>query len=86
MTTSNNVTYLVSPNFPSFMGDPFYACWLKIRLMSEDISQLRLDFFHFTLGQPNRRTGVCEGDSLTISGGLTGKFILCGQNSGQHSE
>lgn len=85
MTTSNNVTYLVSPNFPSFMGDPFYACWLKIRLMSEDISQLRLDFFHFTLGQPNRRTGVCEGDSLTISGGLTGKFILCGQNSGQHS-
>lgn len=85
-TISNNLTYIVSPEFPSFMPSNFTGCQLKVKMMSEDISQLRLDFYHFSLGQPNRRTGACDGDVFNISGGPMGSFLLCGQNSGQHCE
>ncbi|KAM7354515.1 uncharacterized protein ACRADG_006165 [Cochliomyia hominivorax] len=83
-TINNNITYLVSPNFPSFMSNNVTNCSLKIKLMNDDISQLRIDFYHFILGQPNRRTGVCDGDVFSVSGGPGGKISLCGQNSGQH--
>ncbi|XP_064535248.1 uncharacterized protein LOC135426172 [Drosophila montana] len=83
-TISNNLTYIVSPEFPSFMPSNFTGCQLSVKMMSEDISQLRLDLYHFSLGQPNRRTGVCDGDVFNITGGPTGPFTLCGQNSGQH--
>ncbi|EDW29196.1 GL18542 [Drosophila persimilis] len=84
VTITNNITYIVSPSFPSFMPTNFSGCSLKVKMMSDDISQLRIDFHHFTLGQPNRRTGVCEGDVFNISGGPGGSISLCGQNSGQH--
>ncbi|XP_034667961.1 uncharacterized protein LOC117901360 [Drosophila subobscura] len=84
VTITNNITYIVSPSFPSFMPSNFTGCRLRVKMMSEDISQLRIDFHHFTLGQPNRRTGVCEGDAFNISGGPGGALTLCGQNSGQH--
>ncbi|KAH8413326.1 hypothetical protein KR009_010021 [Drosophila setifemur] len=83
-TISNNITYIVSPGFPSFMPSNFTGCSLRVKMMSEDISQVRIDFHHFTLGQPNRRTGVCEGDAFNIRGGPGGIFSVCGQNSGQH--
>ncbi|XP_073820972.1 uncharacterized protein [Musca autumnalis] len=83
-TISNNITYLVSPSFPSFMPNNITNCKLKIKLMNDDISQLRFDFYHFILGQPNRRTGVCDGDVFNVTGGPGGTFSLCGQNSGQH--
>lgn len=85
-TIANNLTYIVSPSFPSFMPSNFTECKLKVKIISDDISQLRLDFHHFSLGQPNRRTGVCDGDVFNISGGPRGSFLLCGQNSGQHCE
>lgn len=37
-------------------------------------------------GQPNRRTGVCDSDVMRLGGGISDGFILCGQNTGQHSE
>ncbi|KAI8042412.1 uncharacterized protein LOC128263173 [Drosophila gunungcola] len=83
-TISNNITYIVSPGFPSFMPSNFSGCSLRVKMMSDEISQVRIDFHHFTLGQPNRRTGVCEGDVFSIGGGPGGNFSLCGQNSGQH--
>ncbi|XP_017004124.2 uncharacterized protein [Drosophila takahashii] len=83
-TIANNITYIVSPGFPSFMPSNFSGCSLRVKMMSDDISQVRIDFHHFTLGQPNRRTGVCEGDVFSVGGGPGGKFTLCGQNSGQH--
>ncbi|KAH8285780.1 hypothetical protein KR018_003331 [Drosophila ironensis] len=83
-TISNNITYIVSPGFPSFMPTNFSGCNLRVKMMSDDISQVRIDFHHFTLGQPNRRTGVCEGDAFSIGGGSGGNFSVCGQNSGQH--
>ncbi|XP_016987695.1 uncharacterized protein LOC108050494 [Drosophila rhopaloa] len=83
-TISNNITYIVSPEFPSFMPSNFSGCSLRVKMMSDEISQVRIDFHHFTLGQPNRRTGVCEGDVFSIGGGPGGNFSLCGQNSGQH--
>ncbi|EDX15320.1 GD12004 [Drosophila simulans] len=83
-TITNNVTYIVSPEFPSFMPSNFTGCSLRVKMMSDEISQVRIDFHHFTLGHPNRRTGVCEGDVFSIGGGPGGNFSLCGQNSGQH--
>ncbi|KAI8121916.1 hypothetical protein CVS40_7126 [Lucilia cuprina] len=83
-TISNNITYLISPHFPSFMPNNVTNCSLKIKLMNDDISQLRIDFYHFILGQPNRRNGVCDGDVFSVSGGPGGTISLCGQNSGQH--
>ncbi|XP_011187933.2 uncharacterized protein LOC105215619 [Zeugodacus cucurbitae] len=84
-TISNNVTYLVSPQFPSFMPSNYSApCNYKIKLMSDEVSQLRIDFYHFSMGQPNRRSGVCDGDVFAVNGGPSGALSLCGQNSGQH--
>ncbi|XP_037925274.1 uncharacterized protein LOC119660700 isoform X2 [Hermetia illucens] len=80
----NNITYIVSPNFPNFLPLNMTSCRVKIRIINEDISQLRIDFNHFLLGQPNRRTGVCDGDVFSLTGGLDGALTLCGQNSGQH--
>ncbi|XP_036334631.1 uncharacterized protein LOC118745212 [Rhagoletis pomonella] len=84
-TISNNITYLVSPQFPSFMPSNFSTpCNFKIELMNNEVSQLRIDFYHFSMGQPNRRTGVCDGDVFAVNGGPSGELTLCGQNSGQH--
>lgn len=95
----NNITYIVSPNFPAVMSRDVKNCKLKIRPMNEHISQLRFDFIHFQMGQPNRRTGICEGDYFSLRGGHAGiavpgfegsgeqkEFTICGQNSGQHCE
>ncbi|KRT82815.1 CUB domain-containing protein [Oryctes borbonicus] len=64
----NNITYFVNPHFP----DPdvnMTECNLKLRKIDEEISQIRLDFIHFNLGQPNRNTGDCEEDIFTMKGG-----------------
>ncbi|XP_037960710.1 uncharacterized protein LOC119689857 [Teleopsis dalmanni] len=83
-TIIQNLTYIVSPNFPSFMPSNFSSCTMKVKILNEDISQLRIDFYHFSLGQPNRRSGICDGDIFNVTGGPAGTFSLCGQNSGQH--
>ncbi|XP_019551609.2 uncharacterized protein LOC109421544 [Aedes albopictus] len=80
---ANNITYFVSPSFPALVPRDMSLCKLKIKLMSEEITQLKFDFIHFALGQPNRRTGICEGDVFKLIGGVL-PFDLCGQNSGQH--
>ncbi|XP_058816016.1 uncharacterized protein LOC131679325 [Topomyia yanbarensis] len=80
---ANNITYFVSPSFPALVSKDTVACKLKIKLMNTEISQLKFDFIHFALGQPNRRTGICDGDVFRLTGGVF-PFDLCGQNSGQH--
>lgn len=45
----NNITYFISPNFPTLMSSNMKACKLKIKMMSSDISQLRFDFVHFSI-------------------------------------
>jgi hypothetical protein len=45
----NNITYFVSPKFPALMPSDKDSCSIKIKLVSDDISQIRLDFLHFTL-------------------------------------
>ncbi|KAE8736739.1 hypothetical protein FOCC_FOCC017806, partial [Frankliniella occidentalis] len=79
----NNVTYFVSPNFPAITRES-NSCELEVKKVSPDVSQLRLDFIHFSMGQPNRRTGVCESDTFVIAAGSSRQFSVCGQNSGQH--
>lgn len=102
----NNITYIVSPNFPALMPADIKTCKLKVKMMSPDISQLRFDFVHFSMvskcfifglmyfdddfaihfqGQPNRRTGDCDGDIFSLLGGFS-EFKFCGQNNGQHSK
>ncbi|XP_053692418.1 uncharacterized protein LOC128740871 [Sabethes cyaneus] len=80
---ANNITYFVSPSFPALVSQDTMACKLKVKLINSEITQLRFDFIHFALGQPNRRTGICDGDVLRMVGGVF-TFDLCGQNNGQH--
>ncbi|XP_055685628.1 uncharacterized protein LOC129791461 [Lutzomyia longipalpis] len=82
----NNITYIVSPSFPASLARDVKSCKLKIKMIDEDISQLRFDFIHFQLGQPNRWTGICEGDLFSLTGSVSSQsdFKICGQNSGQH--
>ncbi|XP_065093454.1 uncharacterized protein LOC135714110 [Ochlerotatus camptorhynchus] len=79
----NNITYFISPSFPALLSRTMSVCKLKIKLMSDEITQLKFDFIHFALGQPNRRTGICDGDVFKLIGGVL-PFDLCGQNGGQH--
>ncbi|XP_075211076.1 uncharacterized protein LOC142318377 [Lycorma delicatula] len=79
----NNVTYFVSPDFPGLTRNPD-ICAIQVKKIAPEISQIRLDFIHFNLAQPNRRTGVCETDVFSMSGGTSTGLKLCGQNSGQH--
>ncbi|XP_068081134.1 uncharacterized protein [Anabrus simplex] len=79
----NNITYFVNPHFPGLVNSPA-VCTLYVRKIAPSISQIRLDFVHFSLGQPNRRTGVCDTDVFIMKGGISRELRLCGYNSGQH--
>ncbi|KAK9688213.1 CUB domain [Popillia japonica] len=79
----NNITYFVNPHFP----DPdinMTECRLKLKKIDEEISQIRLDFIHFNLGQPNRLTGNCDDDVFTMTTGRSKDLVICGLNNGQH--
>ncbi|KAK7602453.1 hypothetical protein V9T40_008042 [Parthenolecanium corni] len=80
---NNNITYFTNPNFPGLLND-IGECSVVIKKTAPDISQIRLDFLHFNLAQPNRRTGVCETDVFLMRGGTFQDIKLCGINSGQH--
>ncbi|KAK5641187.1 hypothetical protein RI129_009734 [Pyrocoelia pectoralis] len=79
----NNMTYFVNPDFPD-LSTGMTNCSAIVKIIDPEISQLRLDFIHFNLGQPNRRTGVCDDDVFLLSGGVSRDLRLCGLNSGQH--
>ncbi|KAF4518078.1 hypothetical protein B566_EDAN009622 [Ephemera danica] len=86
---SSNVGYFVSPGHPNALtpGSPHMVrdCRLRVLKSASEISQIRLDMVHFTLGQPNRRTGVCEQDKFTLrSGSNPRRLRMCGINTGQH--
>ncbi|RZC34751.1 uncharacterized protein BDFB_001026, partial [Asbolus verrucosus] len=81
----NNITYFVNPDFPD-LSKNMNECSLAVKKIDPEIAQLRLDFIHFNLGQPNRRTGVCDEDVFILSGGGASRELkLCGLNSGQHA-
>ncbi|KAF5284411.1 hypothetical protein FQA39_LY17086 [Lamprigera yunnana] len=80
----NNITYFVNPDFPD-LSKGMTKCSLAVKKIDPDIAQLKLDFIHFSLGQPNRRTGVCDDDVFLLSGGASKDLKLCGLNSGQHA-
>ncbi|KAF2896996.1 hypothetical protein ILUMI_09179, partial [Ignelater luminosus] len=80
----NNITYFVNPDFPD-LSTGMSNCSVTIQKIDPDIAQLRLDFVHFNLGQPNRRTGICDDDAFMLSGGTAKELKLCGVNSGQHA-
>jgi hypothetical protein len=45
----NNISYFVSPEFPAIMPNDMTNCNLQISLVHPDVSQLKLEFIHFTL-------------------------------------
>ncbi|XP_032676182.1 uncharacterized protein LOC116846462 isoform X2 [Odontomachus brunneus] len=79
----NNLTYVTSPGFPNLIDRPM-NCSVVVRKIDTEVSQLRIDFVHFNIGQPNAMTGVCDNDVMQINNGRT-SFELCGWNSGQHA-
>ncbi|XP_076333432.1 uncharacterized protein LOC143237756 [Tachypleus tridentatus] len=82
-----NGTIFKSPNFPQrFQGSS--SCQTVVPV-DQNVCQLRLDFFHFTLLPPrNRRPNSvkCLDDVFTVTVDRGGNKIppLCGENSGQH--
>ncbi|XP_076383717.1 uncharacterized protein LOC143260964 [Megalopta genalis] len=78
----NNLTYVISPGFPNLIDWPM-NCSVAVKKIDRQVSQLRIDFVHFNIGQPNARTGVCDGDIMEIRNGKS-VFQMCGWNSGQH--
>jgi len=88
-----NNTLLLCPCFSFLTSDPcptepsptefnYY-----IRKVSSDVEQIRLDFAHFEIDQPN--LGICENATITFSGldTVTNKMLssnLCGALTGQH--
>ncbi|CAL1674650.1 unnamed protein product [Lasius platythorax] len=78
----NNLTYVTSPGFPNLIDRPM-NCTVVVRKIDTEVSQLRIDFVHFNIGQPNAVTGICDGDVMVINNGRR-SFELCGWNSGQH--
>ncbi|XP_053998286.1 uncharacterized protein LOC128886979 [Hylaeus anthracinus] len=78
----NNLTYVISPGFPNLIDWPM-NCSVVVRKIDRQVSQLRIDFVHFNIGQPNARTGVCDEDIMEIRNGRS-VFQMCGWNSGQH--
>ncbi|KAJ8712597.1 hypothetical protein PYW07_005439 [Mythimna separata] len=72
----------MSPGFPELWGGE-QDCNITIEKTHAGIMQLRIDFLHFTIGQPNRTTGDCDEDAMILGDGDS-KFTLCGQNHGQH--
>ncbi|XP_052743372.1 uncharacterized protein LOC112053078 isoform X2 [Bicyclus anynana] len=78
----NNLTYFMSPRFPElWTGER--NCSVLIEKTHAGIMQLRIDFVHFTIGQPNRLTGECDEDAMVLGEGAS-NYTLCGQNHGQH--
>ncbi|KAL0871515.1 hypothetical protein ABMA27_005231 [Loxostege sticticalis] len=78
----NNLTYFTSPGFPELWSGE-RDCNITIDKTHAGITQLRIDFVHFTIGQPNRTTGECDEDAMILGEGDS-KLVLCGQNHGQH--
>ncbi|KOX72558.1 hypothetical protein WN51_02087 [Melipona quadrifasciata] len=78
----NNLTYVISPGFPNLIDWPM-NCSVVVQKIDRQVSQLRIDFVHFNIGQPNSRTGVCDEDVMEIRNGRS-VFQMCGWNSGQH--
>ncbi|XP_034947093.1 cubilin-like isoform X2 [Chelonus insularis] len=78
----NNLTYVTSPGFPDLIDQPM-NCSVVIRKTGSQVSQLRIDFVHFNIGQPNRSTGICDEDVMEITSDDR-IFQICGWNSGQH--
>ncbi|XP_063386641.1 uncharacterized protein LOC134672616 [Cydia fagiglandana] len=78
----NNLTYFISPGFPElWTGEK--DCSITVEKTHAGIMQLRIDFVHFTIGQPNRLTGECDEDAMIVGEG-DNEFRICGQNHGQH--
>ncbi|CAB3234449.1 unnamed protein product [Arctia plantaginis] len=64
----NNLTYFMSPEFPELWGGD-QDCNITIEKTYAGIMQLRIDFIHFTIGQPNRSTGDCDEDAMILGDG-----------------
>ncbi|VEN43794.1 unnamed protein product [Callosobruchus maculatus] len=79
----NNITYFINPHFPD-LDTQKLACPLTVHKMDDEIAQLRLEFIHFNLGQPNRKTGECQEDIFLMTAENASTLKICGYNSGQH--
>ncbi|CAG9558262.1 unnamed protein product [Danaus chrysippus] len=80
-TTNVNNTYFTSPGYPSaYAGGQ--ACSIIVNRCNSNVCQLRIDFLDLVLAQPDG-DGICNTDSISITGGNTVVPLLCGDNTGQ---
>jgi len=89
-TISNTATYIQNPGHPNAVGGSGTVTASTHTYMisgGSSIEQIRLDFDTAVLTQPTAATGVCGGDTITLSQGSntnTGLSTLCGTLTGQH--
>ena len=87
-TANENCTYIRNPNFD---GQPS-TCSYNIEKSQDDICQLRLDFITFEIHGPNDvievNGGSCNVDNFIVDApnGINLVPVICGVNTGQHSE
>ncbi|KAK9881469.1 hypothetical protein WA026_016353 [Henosepilachna vigintioctopunctata] len=81
-SSSLNNTYFSNVNASTAIGSGG-SCTMTIIRCNPDICQVRIDFLTSSLAQPNN-IGVCNSDSLMITGGGGRVPIICGENNGQH--
>ncbi|CAB3225430.1 unnamed protein product [Arctia plantaginis] len=81
VATNVNNTYFSSPGYPAaYAGGQ--TCTIIVNRCNNNICQLRIDFMDLVLAQPNG-DGVCNTDSISITGGNTVVPLLCGDLTGQ---
>jgi len=89
-TITNTATYIQNAGFPSAVGATAPVTQSSRAYMisgGAGIEQIRLDFQTAVLQQPTATTGLCTGDTITLTQGsnsLTGFSTLCGTLTGQH--
>jgi hypothetical protein len=55
------------------------------RYFQKNVYEHRLDFDSFNIAQPSIM-GICNNDQFIVSGSTTAIPIVCGVNTGNHSE
>ena len=87
-STKENCTYFTSPREARYVSNvgPVMNCQLQVYKGGWDVCQLRLDFLNFDLGPPDPWSGQCNKDAFLVTGSAYSPPVICGKNTGQHSE
>jgi len=83
-TVTQNCSYIENVDFPAAEAATSANNYMITKCSSE-ICQIRLDFIMGNFAQPVAATGVCTGDTVTVTASAGDRVpVLCGDITGQH--